>query len=188
MGVARRLSGISLRPLVCLYGMLTTSNGTLSQTRLRPGLGAEDQGGVRTDPPAAPVSGPKDHDIKIRILPTLVSGIPLVLGLRAGIQDPCFYLVFAVPTPAQLSTERITSAQSLRGWEPSVSETRRRLLGPPELPILWHIIPHICTYNRIPGYLYRYYMMSLYMCVDIYIYLYIALVSYTSNIPNRLKS
>ena len=34
--------------------------------------------------------GPTGH-INIRILPTMVSGIPIILGLGTGMQDPCVF-------------------------------------------------------------------------------------------------
>ena len=43
-----------------------------------------------------PSRGPKHH-INKRILQTLFFGIPLVLGLRARMQDPCVDVVFCAP-------------------------------------------------------------------------------------------
>ena len=40
--------------------------------------------------------GPKGH-INVRILHTMVSGIPLVLGLKTRMKNPDVYVVFAAP-------------------------------------------------------------------------------------------
>ena len=38
-----------------------------------------------------------NHRINIKILQTMVSGIPLALGLRTRMQDPSVSVVFGVP-------------------------------------------------------------------------------------------
>ena len=50
----------------------------------------------------AQTRGPKDH-INTRSLQTMISGIPLMLGLGTGISNPHVYAVFGACRAAELS-------------------------------------------------------------------------------------
>ena len=50
---------------------------------------------------ASSLRGPKDHK-KIRFLQTMISGIPVMLGLGTGMSDPYVYVVYRAPTPQLL--------------------------------------------------------------------------------------
>ena len=50
---------------------------------------------ISTPGPSKP-RGPKDH-VTVGILETMVSGIPLVLGLGTRLADPCVDKVFGAP-------------------------------------------------------------------------------------------
>ena len=58
------------------------------------------------------IRGPKDH-INIRILQTMISGIPLVLGLGTRMSDPYVYLVLWGPINLSLGKTRGREATSI---------------------------------------------------------------------------
>ena len=67
-----------------------------------------------TVPGTSATRGPKDH-INIRILQTMISGIPLILGLGTRMSDPYVYVVLWAPNNHERPRRAASKNSSAQG-------------------------------------------------------------------------